>query len=135
MTTPEQQLPSILFIDDEADIRSAVSQLFKLEDLPCVSTANPAEVFSRISPTFAGIVITDMHMPALNGLELLQKIHAVDAEIPVVMLTGYGAVSLAVKAMQQGAYDFLEKPFDNDHLVEVSRRALEKRHLVLENRQ
>ena len=131
----EQQLPAIIFIDDEADIRSAVSQLFKLEDLPCVTTANPGEVLSRINTTFSGIVITDMHMPALNGLELLQKIHAIDAEIPVVMLTGYGAVSLAVKAMQQGAYDFLEKPFDNDHLVEVSRRALEKRTLVLENRQ
>ncbi|RVT47182.1 sigma-54-dependent Fis family transcriptional regulator [Rheinheimera sediminis] len=135
MANIEQQLPAIIFIDDEADIRSAVSQLFKLEDLPCVTTANPAEVLSRINTTFSGIVITDMHMPALNGLELLQKIHAIDAEIPVVMLTGYGAVSLAVKAMQQGAYDFLEKPFDNDHLLEVSRRALEKRHLVLENRQ
>ena len=135
MANIEQQLPAIIFIDDEADIRSAVSQLFKLEELPCVTTANPGEVLSRINTTFNGIVITDMHMPALNGLELLQKIHAVDAEIPVVMLTGYGAVSLAVKAMQQGAYDFLEKPFDNDHLVEVSRRALEKRSLVLENRQ
>ena len=135
MATLEQQHPAIIFIDDETDIRSAVSQLFKLEDLSCFSTANPAEVLKQISPHYSGIVITDMHMPALNGLELLQKIHAIDAEIPVVMLTGYGAVSLAVKAMQQGAYDFLEKPFDNDHLVEVSRRALEKRHLVLENRQ
>lgn len=135
MSQTEPQAPAIIFIDDEADIRSAVSQLFKLEDLACVSTANPGDVLHRISTGFSGIVITDMHMPALNGLELLQKIHAIDAEIPVVMLTGYGAVSLAVKAMQQGAYDFLEKPFDNDHLVEVSRRALEKRHLVLENRQ
>ena len=135
MATIEQQLASVIFIDDEGDIRSAVSQLFKLEDLPCVATANPGEVLGRINPKFNGIVITDMHMPALNGLELLKKIHAIDAEIPVVMLTGYGAVSLAVKAMQQGAYDFLEKPFDNDHLVEVSRRALEKRSLVLENRQ
>src|SRR3990167_7759865 len=135
MATTEQHYPAIIFIDDEADIRSAVSQLFKLEDLQCVTTANPAEVLKQISPGYSGIVITDMHMPALNGLELLQKIHAIDAEIPVVMLTGYGAVSLAVKAMQQGAYDFLEKPFDNDHLVEVSRRAIEKRNLVLENRQ
>ena len=135
MATTKQQSPTVLFIDDEADIRSAVSQLFKLEDLLCSTTANPADILTRISTRFDGIVITDMHMPALNGLELLQKIHAIDAEIPVVLLTGYGAVSLAVKAMQQGAYDFLEKPFDNDHLVEVSRRALEKRQLVLENRQ
>ena len=134
MANLEQQLPAVIFIDDEADIRSAVSQLFKLEDIPCTATANPGDVLNRISTVFNGIVITDMHMPALNGLELLQKIHAIDAEIPVVMLTGYGAVSLAVKAMQQGAYDFLEKPFDNDHLLEVSRRALEKRALVLENR-
>ncbi|MDX3775121.1 sigma-54 dependent transcriptional regulator [Chromatiaceae bacterium AAb-1] len=125
----------ILFLDDEPEIRTAVSQLFKLEDLSCHSTANAAVVLQAISTDWPGIIITDIHMPAMNGLQLLEKINAIDPDLPVVVLTGYGAVALAVKAMQAGAYDFLEKPFNNDHLLEVSRRALEKRRLTLENRQ
>jgi two-component system C4-dicarboxylate transport response regulator DctD len=135
-----ESMPQILFIDDEAEIRTVVEQLFRLEGLRCSSTANPGALLKQLSAEgygqdFPGIVITDIHMPAMHGLELMQAIHAIDAEIPVVVLTGYGAVSLAVKALQQGAYDFLEKPFDNTHLLEVAQRALEKRALVLENRQ
>lgn len=132
----EQRLtsPTILFIDDDAEIRVMVGQLFQLEQMPCDCTANPGALLKQLSPAFAGIVITDIHMPAMHGLALLQAIHAIDAEIPVLVLTGYGAVTLAVQAMQQGAYDFIEKPFDNAHLVEISRRALEKRALVLANR-
>ena len=137
--------PHILFVDDELEIRDAVRQLFLLEDLRCETTANPAALLRQLSAdaaggsafqgsSFEGIVLTDIHMPAMHGLELLKAVHQIDPEIPVVVLTGYGAVALAVQAMQQGAYDFLEKPFDNAHLVEVARRALEKRALVLENR-
>ncbi len=126
--------PTILFIDDDAEIRSMVGQLFQLERMPCECSANPGALLKQLSPAFAGIVITDIHMPAMHGLALLAAIHAIDAEIPVLVLTGYGAVTLAVQAMQQGAYDFIEKPFDNAHLVEISRRALEKRALVLANR-
>lgn len=132
--TTTESLPQILFIDDEAEIRTVVEQLFRLEGLQCSTTANPGALLKQLTADFAGIVITDIHMPVMHGLDLLQAIHAIDAEIPVVVLTGYGAVSLAVKALQQGAYDFLEKPFDNSHLLEVAQRALEKRALVLENR-
>ncbi len=137
--TATESKPQILFIDDEAEIRTVVEQLFRLEGLQCNTTANPGALLKQLTadfagPDFPGIVITDIHMPAMHGLDLLKAIHAIDAEIPVVVLTGYGAVSLAVKALQQGAYDFLEKPFDNSHLLEVAQRALEKRALVLENR-
>ncbi|MFC4654442.1 sigma-54-dependent transcriptional regulator [Rheinheimera marina] len=125
----------VIFIDDEQDIGLAVSQLFRLESIDCQHSTNPGAVLKQLSPSWPGILITDIHMPAINGLELMEKIHQIDAEIPVVVLTGYGAVSLAVKAMRQGAYDFLEKPFDNDHLLEVAQRAMEKRRLVLENRE
>lgn len=124
----------IWFVDDEADIRSAVAQLFQLEGIACQTSANPFEVLKQLSAQYDGIVLTDIHMPALNGLQLLEKIKAIDPDLPVVVLTGYGAVALAVKAMQAGAYDFLEKPFDNAHLLEVAQRALEKRRLTLENR-
>ncbi|WP_306520696.1 sigma-54 dependent transcriptional regulator [Rheinheimera sp.] len=132
----------IWFVDDEADIRTAVVQLFALEGLQCRATANPAELLKALAAqnqnqhgiSYKGIVLTDIHMPAINGLQLLEKVQQLDADLPVVVLTGYGAVALAVKAMQAGAYDFLEKPFDNAHMVEVVQRALEKRRLTLENR-
>jgi two-component system C4-dicarboxylate transport response regulator DctD len=73
-------------------------------------------------------------MPEMTGLELLDRLRAIDNTIPVIILTGQGDISTAVTAMQQGAYDFIEKPFDHDELIELLRHALEKRHLALENR-
>jgi two-component system C4-dicarboxylate transport response regulator DctD len=73
-------------------------------------------------------------MPGMDGLEMLDRIRAMDETIPVIILTGQGDISTAVTAMQQGAYDFIEKPFDHDELLELLRHALEKRHLALENR-
>ena len=126
--------PQIWFVDDETEIRSAVAQLFQLEGLSCQTSSNPFEVLKQLTTEYPGVVLTDIHMPAIHGLQLLEKIAAIDPDLPVVVLTGYGAVALAVKALQAGAYDFLEKPFDNQHLVEVVQRALEKRRLTLENR-
>lgn len=135
MTENLSESCQILFIDDEPEIRDAVSQLFRLEGFSCNTTAKASVVLQQIGPDWPGIIVTDIHMPAMGGLELLDKIIEIDPDLPVVVLTGYGAVALAVKAMQAGAYDFLEKPFDNTHLLEVARRAIEKRRLTLENRQ
>ncbi|MEP3563569.1 MAG: sigma-54 dependent transcriptional regulator, partial [Marinobacter sp.] len=73
-------------------------------------------------------------MPGMNGLELLQAVRTIDEDIPVILLTGQGDISTAVSAMQQGAYDFIEKPFDHEELIELLKHALEKRNLALENR-
>ncbi|WP_323752400.1 sigma-54 dependent transcriptional regulator [Marinobacter sp.] len=127
--------PLVIFVDDDPDIRMVMEQTLALEDMPVACFADAESALKQVCPEFAGIVLSDYNMPEVNGLELLQKIRAIDEDIPVILLTGQGDISTAVSAMQQGAYDFIEKPFDHEELIELLKHALEKRHLSLENRQ
>ncbi|MEK1930160.1 MAG: sigma-54 dependent transcriptional regulator, partial [Pararhizobium sp.] len=105
--------------------------LFGLE----VDTFSSAElVLELIGYSFSGVVVSDIRMPGMDGMTLLQRIREVDAEIPVILVTGHGDVQLAVKAMREGVYDFIEKPFAAQHLAAIARRAMDRRSLVLENR-
>jgi two-component system C4-dicarboxylate transport response regulator DctD len=125
---------SVLFVDDDPDIRPLMEQTLALEDIPVVCFADGASALKQIHPSFEGIVLCDYNMPGMDGLELLERVRATDEDIPVILLTGQGDISTAVSAMQRGAYDFIEKPFDHEELIELLRHALEKRHLALENR-
>ncbi|BES69507.1 sigma-54 dependent transcriptional regulator [Marinobacter nanhaiticus D15-8W] len=127
--------PAVIFIDDDEPIRQAMAQTLALEDLTMVSFADGASGLTAISPDYEGVVLCDYNMPGMDGLELLDRVRDIDDSIPVIILTGQGDISTAVSAMQRGAYDFIEKPFDHDELIELLRHALEKRHLALENRQ
>ena len=80
------------------------------------------------------MIITDVKLPGRDGLAVLDTAVALDKKMPVILVTGHGDVSIAVQAMRAGAYDFIEKPFASDRLIEVAQRALDKRRLVLENR-
>lgn len=126
--------PSVVFIDDDPHIRQAIVQALTLEDMSvqCYGESQPG--LAAISPEFEGVVLCDYNMPCMDALVIMERIQAMDESIPVVILTGQGDISTAVTAMQRGAYDFIEKPFDHDALVELLRHALEKRHLALENR-
>ncbi|MDK9559356.1 sigma-54 dependent transcriptional regulator [Marinobacter sp. M216] len=126
--------PSVIFVDDEPHIRQAISQTFALEELPVACFEDAPSALELISPEYEGVVLCDYNMPGMDGLEMLDRIRDVDEAIPVIILTGQGDISTAVSAMQQGAYDFIEKPFDHEELIELLRHALEKRHLALENR-
>lgn len=126
--------PSVIFVDDDPHIRQAISQTFALEELPVACFEDAASALEQISPEYEGVVLCDYNMPGMDGLEMMERIRNVDEAIPVVILTGQGDISTAVSAMQQGAYDFIEKPFDHEELIELLRHALEKRHLALENR-
>jgi two-component system, NtrC family, C4-dicarboxylate transport response regulator DctD len=79
-------------------------------------------------------VISDIRMPGMDGMTLLQRLTLSDRDLPVILITGHAEVSLAVKAMRSGAYDFIEKPFSTQALAAVLRRALDRRALVIENR-
>lgn len=124
----------VMFIDDDPDIRQAIAQTMALEDIRVECFADGRSCLKAVTPDFAGVVLTDYNMPGMDGLEVLQAVLQVDDSIPVIILTGQGDISTAVTAMQLGAYDFIEKPFDHDELIELLRRALEKRQLALENR-
>ncbi len=136
MTTgaPPPETGLVLFIDDEKAIRQAGAQTLELAGLEVVSCASAEDGLARLHPDWAGIVISDVRLPGMDGLALLKHLTAVDPDLPVVLITGHGDIAMAVQAMKDGAYHFIEKPWPADHLVEVARRALEKRHLVLENR-
>ena len=124
----------IIIVDDERDIREAYAQTIELEGMQVTTLAQAGGVLDLISPDWPGVVVTDLLMPRMDGLELLQKIQQVDPDIPVIMVTAHGDISIAVKAMRNGAYDFLEKPPDPLHMLEIIRRGLRHRALILENR-
>ncbi len=133
MTAPQPNL-HVLLIDDEPDVRRATAQAldlagFRVHELPAAERA-----LELVSFGFPGVVLSDIRMPGLDGLTLMTRLHDIDRDIPVILITGHGDVELAVRAMRDGAYDFLEKPFDAGKLSEVIARAIEHRRLVLENR-
>jgi len=124
----------VLLIDDDPHLRQALSQTLDLAGLKVSALADARGVAERIERDWPGVVVSDIRMPGIDGLQLLQHLHEKDPELPVLLITGHGDVPLAVQAMRAGAYDFLEKPFASDDLQSSVRRALEVRRLVLENR-
>lgn len=128
-------LGTVFVIDDEEHIRSAIEQLFELQGFAVQSFAEAHQLLNQLSDGWPGVIISDINMPKVDGHQLMADIKRIDSDIPTILLTGFGDISMAVKAMRNGAYDFIEKPFNNDDLVDTVKRALEKRALVLENRQ
>ena len=124
----------VLLIDDDAHLRQALAQTLDLAGLRVEALADAHGVAERIGPDWPGVVVSDIRMPGIDGLKLLEQLHQQDSELPVLLITGHGDVPLAVQAMRAGAYDFLEKPFASEALLDGVRRALELRRLVLDNR-
>jgi two-component system, response regulator AauR len=129
------QALQVLLIEDDPDVRLGCEQALLLEDIPVSGVDSAEKAKRRIGRDFPGIVVSDIRLPGMDGLALLKELQTIDPELPVVLITGHGDVSLAVRAMKDGAHDFIEKPFSPDYLVEVVRRALDKRRLTLEVRQ
>ena len=127
-------LNSVIVVDDEASIRTAVEQWLSLSGFSVQLFAHAEDCLAQLPVHFAGVIISDVRMPGMGGLQLLERLQKDDPDLPVILLTGHGDVPMAVEAMRNGAYDFLEKPFTPQHLLGSLRRALEKRQLVLENR-
>ncbi|MEZ8141956.1 C4-dicarboxylate ABC transporter [Enterovibrio norvegicus FF-33] len=125
----------IWIIDDERSIREALSQTLEIEGFQSRTFSSATEALSQLNSSFEGVIVSDINMPIMDGMSFLTKAQSVDPELSVVMLTGHGDISTAVSAMRKGAYDFLEKPFSTDHLLDVLRRGIEKRRLVMENRE
>lgn len=125
----------VIFIDDEAAIRQAVQQWLELSGFGVRTCASAQQALAMINRDFPGVLISDVRMPDLDGLGLLERLVALDPELPVIMVTGHGDVPMAVQALRQGAYDFIEKPFTPERLLDSVRRAQDKRRLVCENRQ
>ncbi|MCE0506457.1 sigma-54 dependent transcriptional regulator [Roseivivax sp. GX 12232] len=125
----------VLLVDDDEDIRHSVSQTLELAGYEVEALARPEGAPARLGQGFAGVVVSDIRMPGMDGLALLRAALEVDPDLPVILITGHGDVPLAVEALGQGAYDFIEKPFAAERLTSSVARALEKRAMTLELRQ
>ncbi len=126
--------PRVILVDDEEMLRSSFSQSLDLAGHAVETYANADGVLDTVGYGFNGVVVTDIRMPGMDGMSLMARIREIDADVPVILMTGHADVQLAVRAMREGAYDFLEKPFSAQALADVVSRALDRRALVLENR-
>ena len=134
MSQPVDSRVQVILIDDDPHLRQALYQTLDLAGLNVLPLAEANGLAGRIGRDWPGVVVSDIRMPGMDGLELLAQLHGQDPELPVLLITGHGDVPLAVQAMRAGAYDFLEKPFASDALLDSVRRALALRALVLDNR-
>lgn len=124
----------VVLLDDDVHLRTALSQTFDLAGLRVQAYGSAQGILEALPSQWPGVLVTDIRMPGMNGLELLEHLQLLDGQLPVLLITGHGDVPLAVQAMRIGAYDFLQKPFASELLLDSVRRALEVRRLVLENR-
>ncbi len=128
------QNKKILIIDDDEYILSALSQLLKKEKYETATFSNPEKVLSHLENTFNySTIITDIKMEGVDGLEILKMVHSQDPDIPVILITGYAETPLVIKALREGAYDFIEKPIEKDYLMISVNRAVEHYNLKKEN--
>ncbi|MDX3904717.1 MAG: sigma-54 dependent transcriptional regulator [Pigmentiphaga sp.] len=124
----------VLFVDDDPAMREANLQTLELAGFRVEVAASGADALARIPADFPGIVVTDVRMPIMDGLQLFRRLREQDTDLPVILITGHGDIDMAVSAMHEGAYDFLAKPYPAERLATAARNALDKRRLVLENR-
>lgn len=123
-----------IVIEDEEAVSQAIVQTLELGGFTVQACAIAEQAQALLTADYAGVLVTDVRLPGSSGLDVLAQVVALDADLPVIVMTGHGHVSMAVEAMRSGAYDFIEKPFAAERLMEAVRRAQEKRSLVMDNR-
>jgi len=124
----------VMLIEDDDDVRVSTAQALGLAGFQVESYASAERARSLITFGVPAIVVCDVRLPGLSGTDWLNEIRTIDSELPVVLVTGHGHIAMAVQAMREGAYDFIEKPFTSERLAAVVRHALERRQLALQVR-
>ena len=128
------QMMKVAIIDDERDMRQSISQWLALSGYDTQSFSSAKEALATIGSDYPGIVISDIKMPGMDGIQFLRKLMLQDKALPVILITGHGDVPMAVEAMRIGAFDFLEKPFNPDQMSGLAKKASIARRLTLDNR-
>ncbi len=116
---------TVHIVDDDAALRDSLCLLFKASDMDAVSYQDGKSFLEKLPAITQGCALIDVNMPGLSGLEVLSAVKQAGSVLPCIIMTGFGEVALAVKAMKAGAADFLEKPFEDDILMEAVQNALE----------
>ena len=128
------ELEQILVVDDEEAIREVVSTMLESKGYRCTAVSNGRAAQEQVKKTTPDLVLSDMIMPEMDGIKLLDWLREYDPEIPVIMVTAIHDISTALEAIRRGAYDYILKPFEKDQLFLGVGRALQHRRLVAENR-
>ncbi len=121
----------IIIVDDDRDVRVNTSDLLSTLFTKISVFESPDSVLKQLKANAPLVILTDLRMPDADGFDFAREVQKIDADLPVILMTGYGDISIAVDAMKQGVYDFIEKPFDTDRLIETMKRAVDKRFLTL----
>ena len=121
----KEQSPVVFIVDDDEAVRSSLRLLLKSVGLVPTALGSACEFLDKYDPAQPGCLVLDVRMPEMSGLELQEKLNLQGAVIPVIFITGHGDVPMAVEAMQAGAFDFLQKPFRDQDLIDRIQRALE----------
>ncbi len=129
------KLNQVILVDDDAEMRIATRQWLTLSGFDVAVFPNALSALENLDADFPGVIVSDVRMPKMDGMEFLNCLSRIDSEIPVILVSAHGDVQMAVDAMRSGAYDFIEKPFDPERLLEIVQRSIEKRRLVIENRE
>ena len=127
-------MESILIVDDEKNYPLILSAVLQEEGYEALTADSGHEALAILERSDVDLVLTDMKMPSMDGIELLEHIKARDPDLPVIMMTAYGTVEKAVEAMQKGAYNYIIKPFDNERLIIYVEKAIVMYRVVKENR-
>lgn len=125
----------VLLIEDDDALRRSLTQTLELEDITVLQANGFEQAKRAIRANFTGVILSDIRMPRYDGFEVLKKAQAVDPDLPVILLTGEADVPMAVRALQNGAFDFLEKPCGTEQLLKTLRAAMAHRSLILQSRQ
>ena len=131
-TTPDHLL--VYLVEDDEAVLHGCQQAIHLADLSVRTFHSAENALAALEEDPPAVVVSDVRLPKMSGLELLDELQRRDRDLPVILITGHGDISMAVQAMRANAYDFIEKPFHSERLVDVIRRGLEKRRLLLEIR-
>jgi DNA-binding NtrC family response regulator len=126
-------MATILVVDDKDMMRDSLSLALARGGHKAVTTGDPSEAVGLVRQHRPACVITDLKMPKMDGIELLQKIRAEQPDVPVVLMTAFATISTAVQAMRLGAFDYVQKPFESDEILVIVERAVEHQKLVAEN--
>ncbi|MDQ3019358.1 MAG: sigma-54 dependent transcriptional regulator [Bacteroidota bacterium] len=122
-------MEKILIVDDNEILRFTLTELLEESNFECLAVEDGLTALNELKSNLYGLVILDMRLPGMNGLEILKKIKEINKLIPVIMLTAFGDIKTAVEAMKQGAHDFITKPFDNDAMIMTIKKTLELKYL------
>jgi two-component system response regulator HydG len=126
--------PTVLVVEDDKNNLLSLEKIFKRESMRVLTALDGREGLEKVRKHQVDVVLTDLMMPGMGGVELLQTVKTLSPDTEVVLMTAYGTVGTAVDAMKQGAYDFVEKPLKRAAIVKTVQKALEKHSLVVENR-